>query len=127
MDISPLVEKEGLRLLAFLDTEMRAQTEALMPAELDFPSTNCGQLMRETRRQMKERLLHIRESAAKLSSTCIETNLRQNRTELKKNMARLNGEKKGAGALVFASANTQSRRISNTITGIEQEKANRRK
>ena len=127
VDVSPLVEKEGNRLLSFLEAEMRAQFEAFAPTDLDFQTTRCGQLMRETQARMKARLQQIKQTTAALAATCFKTNQSQDQAELQKALVRSASERKGAGAPAAVPAGPGQRKPSSTITGVDEDKAKRAK
>lgn len=76
-DKSPLVEKEGQRLVAFLETELAAQQAAFASSDIDFAATACGRHMRATQNRVKARLQKIQEATATLAAKCFQLNDKQ--------------------------------------------------
>lgn len=126
VDVSPLVEREGNRLLAFLGAELAAQREAFLETGIDFFTTQCGQHMRATRQHMQARLARIQQTATALASRCFQHNDQLDEAAQARARADYNRRIPAGQPALAAPAGKQKQGVSD-ITGTREDKAKRAK
>lgn len=125
VDVSPLVEREGKRLLAFLGAELTAQREAFAETGIDFFTTQCGMHMRATHQHMQARLTQIQQTAAALAAKCFQLN--EGLDEEAQARAKAAYDKRIPAGRPVPAATGRQKPGASDITGTQEDKAKRAK
>lgn len=115
-DKSSLVEREGQRLVTFLENELAAQQTAFAAADIDFAATACGRHMRATQSRVKARLQKIQEANATLAAKCLKLNDQQDAQAQAKGKAAYDAKVARLPAAVSAKPQTKA---ASDITGLK--------
>jgi hypothetical protein len=74
LDQSPLVEKQGQALLAFLSAQRLDYQSSFQAVGIDFSTSPCGRRMADLSEKMQARLAQLRTKLSALAQTCFATN-----------------------------------------------------
>ena len=122
-DVSPLVEREGNRLLAFLGAELAAQQATFAEVGINFQATHCGVHMRATRSRMQARLTQIQQTASALAAKCFRLN--DHLDEEAQARAKAGYDKRIPAGKPLPAAAGRQRQGSSDITGTREDNAKR--
>lgn len=123
LDQSPVVDKNGDALIAFLQAGYLDYASTFVPLGVDFPSSPCGQQIRETKLRTEARLVKIRAFIQKLAKTCFAVTGQENAAALKAHSPGVHGEGAPTGAAAKGIRQGAGHGGGSDITGVQEDKA----